>query len=139
MGDTGSTLTLETLRRTMEQFAWRLYVNPDDVSRSIVQQLRLAGFEIIERDLMEAGKAFMQMGAAAGMLDFNKNEALVSEHALEFFGAPLAYESAAVDKFYLLGMPPKDKRFKDLDGLMEWFADNPGRCAVVTGIGKKES
>jgi hypothetical protein len=77
-----SNLTVGDLQRLYDAVKSVFYVHPDDLEQPLVKKCRDNGYEIISRESMVAGKAFIQNASKCGVVDFEKGEAYLGKNVL---------------------------------------------------------
>lgn len=75
-----NTLTIHDLQRFYDTIKCVLYVHPDDLEQPLVKECKDCGYEIISREIMIKGKAFIQNTSTAGVIDFDKGVAYIGEN-----------------------------------------------------------
>lgn len=83
-----SILTLADLQRLFDAVKSTLWVHPDDLEQPLVKICQENGYEIISRESMPKGKAFIQNIAKCGIVNFEKGEAYLTKNPLIDFPYP---------------------------------------------------
>jgi hypothetical protein len=77
-----SSLTLQELAKLFEYARRVIYLHPDDRELPFVIDCQKQGYEIISRETMVKGKAFIQTAAIAGIIDFVAGKAFIGQNNL---------------------------------------------------------